>query len=572
MVVLKYKLVANSMNDLEHVEKTVFQNRGIMNHKSLMNLDDQCLYSYELLSNIHEAVNTYLKHLSEGNHIHLIVDCDTDGYTSSAILHQYTKALYPKSNLTYSLHSGKQHGISKDIEIPNDTQLLIVPDAGTNDNEQCEHLHQHGIDIIILDHHDKEAENPHAIIVNNQMCEYPNKYLSGVGVVYKFLQAVDDETWSNFADQYLDLVALGLIGDNMDVRSHETRRLIDKGLGKIKNQFFIELLEKQKFSMRQDFSGRDIQFYIVPLVNGMIRSGDSDEKELMFRAFVGGNELFPYHKRDGTDTMETLCQKCARLCLNAKNRQKSYQSKHMKDVINAIKKFHFDDNKIIFANVTDILDPKMMGVTAIKVAEYYGRPCVLMRKIDNDVYGGSGRNPEFSPIRDLKAFLSDLKLFNIVQGHPNAFGVEIHKENIQKAIEKSNKLLSDVDFAKCTYVDFILESDQLTIPFIRKLDKIRNYYGSSFPEPLIAVENIKIAKSQFISMSEGKHWKVKQENGVDLVMFFDTYLGKYFDEHNSAVMTVIGKADISYYKGILQCQLVVSEYQVEGEKNEQFSS
>ena len=51
-----------------------------------------------------------------------------------------------------------------------------------------------GVDLLILDHHQKEVDNPYAVIVNNQISErYENKNLCGAGIVYKFLKALDDE-------------------------------------------------------------------------------------------------------------------------------------------------------------------------------------------------------------------------------------------------------------------------------------------------------------------------------------------------------------------------------------------
>ena len=95
-----------------------------------------------------------------------------------------------------------------------------------------------GIDIIVLDHHEREEDNPYALIVNNQCSkDYPNKQLCGGGIVYRWLQALDDYYWNEFADDYLDLVAFSNISDVMDLREYETRYLVDCGLLNIKNKF-----------------------------------------------------------------------------------------------------------------------------------------------------------------------------------------------------------------------------------------------------------------------------------------------------------------------------------------------
>lgn len=80
----------------------------------------------------------------------------------------------------------------------------------TNDIKECQQLQEMGCSVIILDHHIQDIENPYAIIINNQTSDYPNKELSGVGVTWQFCRYLDSLLKQNFADQYLDLVALGL--------------------------------------------------------------------------------------------------------------------------------------------------------------------------------------------------------------------------------------------------------------------------------------------------------------------------------------------------------------------------
>ena len=59
----------------------------------------------------------------------------------------------------------------------------MIPDAGTNDIDEMQALLDAGIDIICMDHHHSDEWNKNAIIINNQICDYPNKDLSGAGVV-----------------------------------------------------------------------------------------------------------------------------------------------------------------------------------------------------------------------------------------------------------------------------------------------------------------------------------------------------------------------------------------------------
>ena len=79
------------------------------------------------------------------------------------------------------------------------------------------------------------------------MCNYPNKDFSGVGIVYKFCEVLDERLQINKAKDFKDLVALGNIGDMMDIRSLETKKLIEEGLEDIRNPFFSYMCQKNAF-------------------------------------------------------------------------------------------------------------------------------------------------------------------------------------------------------------------------------------------------------------------------------------------------------------------------------------
>ena len=206
-----------------------------------------------------------MKHFNNKDKIEILVDEDPDGFCSAAMIYSYIKKMDDNYPVEYILHTrAKAHGLDDDIVIPDDTKLLVIPDAGTNDTEQCQELSEKGIDVLILDHHESEEKNPYALIVNNQMSKnYSNKDFCGAGVVYKFLQALDTETWNEFADDYLDLCALANISDVMDMRSFETRYITNLGLLNIKNKCFQSLIKAQDYSMNGKVNIHNIQWYIT---------------------------------------------------------------------------------------------------------------------------------------------------------------------------------------------------------------------------------------------------------------------------------------------------------------------
>lgn len=575
---MRYKLINNSLNDIYNPKETVLRNRGIKNVDTYLNLDDSVLIHFSELDNIGDAVQCLLKHLENDSEIHIINDSDTDGACSSAIMYNYLKLIKPNVKISYSIHTNKQHGLSYDIKVPEETNLLIIPDAGTNNIKECKELKEKGMDIIILDHHLAEQENPYAIVVNNQMCNYLNKNLCGTGICYKFLQALDEETWNDYADNFLDLVALANIADSMDIKEPETKRLIEKGLSKIRSKLFKALIDKQSYSMNNIININNVQFYIVPLINGLIRAGDYDEKDLLFRGFIETDEVFKYKPRrkskndpEPEEINEDIYTRVARLCGNARQRQNNSKDKDVEKLLEYIDEKEYNNNKIIFVNVTDKLNENLTGLVAMNIATKYNKPCLLLRKVKNkpDYYAGSARNINRSPLPNLKDYLEETNMFEYCQGHQGAFGVEIHKDNIPKAIELINEQLKNVDFTSYYEVDFIIDIDDLDISFIKTMDELKDFYGQGIGEALVYISNIKINRNDINFMGKDNSTiKFVYNDEITFIKFrigendpIYKWLNDWENDDDFIFINAIGKVGLNNYKGILTPQVIIEDYQ-----------
>ena len=575
---MNYRLIKNSLNDIDNPKQTILLNRGIENWKQYLNLNEDCIHDFNLLKNIDKAVSCFIKHIENKSRIHIIVDSDVDGYTSASMVYRYIKQLGKDINVTYSLHTKKQHGISEDIEIPKDCELLIIPDAGSNDIEQCKELTEKGIDVIILDHHICDKQNDFAIVVNNQMCDYPNKNFCGAGIVYKFLKAIDEELWEDYADKMLDIVALGNISDVMDMRECETRYYVDLGLSKIRSKLFKALIEKQSYSMNGVVNITSVQFYVTPILNSMIRVGSAEDKDLLFRAFIETDEVFKYKKRGETEESdEDIYTRAARLCYNAKNRQGKEVQKGVDAIDELIQEKEIYKDKVMFINVSDILGETLTGLVAIKIAEKYNRPCLLLRrqKVREDgslYYGGSCRNFDNSPIDSLKDFLDSTGTFEFVQGHDNAAGISIPRENVAKSIKLCNERLADIDFQKCFNVDFDINASDLSVGFIKAIDEMKDIFGQGIKEPLVHIKNIPIWSENFFVMGKNSNsWKVINDEGYAFVKFnvdvdkdevlqiYNSNLDRE-EEYSLGSIDVVGTVSINNYNNILTPQIIIKDY------------
>lgn len=574
---MKYRLYENGTNDTSNVVMEVLKNRGVCDCNEYLNLTDKVVLPYSYLNNMDEAVDLFINHFERKSKIGVLVDEDVDGFCSASEMYLYIKRLDSDYPVNYIMHQrAKAHGLSDDIELPDDIELLIIPDAGTNDVEQCKKLNENGIDILILDHHESEKDNPFALIVNNQMSErYDNKSLCGAGVVYKFLKALDDRLWNEYADDFLDLFALGNISDVMDMRSYETRYLTDLGLKNIQNKFLKALIKAQEYSMNDIVNIHNIQWYITPVINAIIRIGSIEEKELVFRAFIEEDEFFEYKKRATKNNpaqtiQESIYDRAARFCKNSKQRQDKLRDKGLEKLSNQAKKFckNSDETKILLVDATAVLHEGLTGVVAIKMAENFNKPVILLKRHRNErgeeVYGGSARNMNNSPIENLKDVINSTNVIK-GQGHANAFGiVDLPIDKKEEATRILNDILKDVEYDATYLVDYIFDIYEVDVNTIMQLSVFDNIICQGIEEPKIAVENIKLSRSEFEIFGKKEDTISFTYNGIKYVQFkckegnqlYD-FLQNAWDDNKTVTFNIVGKPSINEYNGIRTPQVII---------------
>ena len=448
---MEYQLLTPSIPvqySLTPVER-VFANRGInsfdINHYLHTSKED--VLDPELLDNIARGARMFVQHLAAGDKIFVQVDSDVDGYTSAAAIINYANMIAPghaQQNIFYRIHDGKEHGIILDT-IPEDGKLVIVPDAGSNDYEQHKALHDRGVDVLVIDHHEADKVSEDACVINNQLsAQYPNKALSGVGVVYKFCQYIDKFLGKSYADELLDLVAIGMVSDMMDLRDFETRELISLGVSKLRNPFIVNFVDAQSYSLKGEVTPFGISFYIAPYVNATIRVGTLDEKLLLFESMLDfrAYEQIASTKRGCKGQFEARVEQACRNCKNIKNRQTKARDTSLEVIEGIIQRDNLLAHPILIIQLENPVEENLTGLIANQIMGKYMRPVLLLNKyveVDEETgeitkfaWRGSGRNATYSKLVNLRDFLAKSELVEYAQGHASAFGVSILDENLEE--------------------------------------------------------------------------------------------------------------------------------------------
>lgn len=516
--------------------------------------------------NINNAIEMFDRHFNLLNPVYIICDADLDGITSMSILYSYMIDLAMESQKDWDvqilIHEGKERGLQDDeifTHIENNPRpFIIIPDAGTNDRKQVKYLkEQFNIDVLVLDHHDIETPIEDGILINNQNKMNINISPNGSGclVTYMFLKALDWYYNRNDADLYIDLVALSLISDSMDMSDQQNRVFYHYGLesiDKIKNIFLYKTFEK--FIGNDFYTQRDISFKIVPKFNSVVRSTNNELKEKIIECFIGCE-----------NDIDDILSRCA-------ESHKS-QIKRVDDII----KHHTDDinkaskNNIVLLSCED-MPRSYSGLVAGKVMNICNKPTII-GKIKDNMLIGSLRSP--IPFRNE---LNENDLVEWAIGHENSCGVSIAKDNLDKLIEYYNA----IEISYEPHIDILRSYSIESIP-----DNVFDLFGAEFdvlwghgiPKPLFEIHDITYYPSDIQILGANKRTIKIINNGISFLIFNVTKKqkadlglgviidGEFYEKTNSInnvkyCLSAIGTLSVNRYKSYVNNQMIIDSFNV----------
>lgn len=579
---MNYKLYKDPRSELSATQQILY-NRDIPIEiqEEWLNAGWDEINDWRLFDLMESAVNRVYDAVQNEENVQVVVDCDTDGYTSSAILTNYLFTLYPDwthFHLSHTLHKGKEHGLSDVLdEILSDTKLVICPDAASNDIEIHKQLKEKGIDVICLDHHEaSEYSNDYAITVNPQICNYPNKSLTGAGVTWQFCRAFDElYAGEPHANDFIDLAALGDCGDMADYRQLEIRALCNIGFSNIKNPFFFSMAKKNDYSIQKmnGINYYSMAFYVVPFINAVVRSGTMEEKKTVFDSMLleYAFEDTESSKRGEKGKSVPLYEEAVTVAERVKRRQTKLQDESMELLENKIEEENLLDNAIILCLCEPgEVEKNISGLCANKLQAKYQKPAAILtysKTINDDepYYRGSMRNCSLSPIQNLKDELEKTEEIEFCAGHQGAAGLGIALSHVGSFLEKFNNQYSNIDQTPTYWVDYIWNSRTIDSGKILDIADL-NIYGQEIPESLVAIEDVCLRPDMITLMSPDKHPTLKIQVGDISIIKFKSSQEEYeqFCQDN-IVLNAVCKCNKNEWQGNISPQLICEDFDLREE-------
>lgn len=532
---------------------------------------NEILHDPFLMKGMREGVDRLLESVKKKDRIVIYGDYDVDGVTSVSSLYLYLQSLGVDIHYYIPCRKGGGYGVSRaavDRLIEEGTKLIVTVDTGITANEEIRYAKERGVDFVVTDHHECRAEIPEACAVINpkqEDCPYPFKELAGVGVVFKFLCAIECvlhpersqmENVRRIGYEYADLTAIGTIADVMPIRD-ENRLIASLGLSlmeKTKRVGLSELIRlsrsgegKSKSSATKKITSGFIGFTVAPRINA---AGRISNAAIAVELFL-------------TEDRKKAIELASRLCDINRERQVE-ENKIAEEAYEKIQAMEEEELSVM------VLDDEnwhhgIIGIVSSRVTEKCGCPSILISFEDgadgtgDDIGKGSGRSIAGMNLVEALNHCSDLLVK--YGGHELAAGLSIKRSKLPEFRARINayarECFKNGKPDPAMDVDCELTPEDVTMRFAEELFLLEPY-GISNPVPLFAMYGMTV--SDITPVGAGRHTKmVLRRDSLSVVSMYFCVSPQDLDFTVGDSVDVLFNLDVNEYQNIRSLQFIVRD-------------
>ncbi len=527
--------------------------------KAFIAKSDAFLYNPYLLKDIKPAVVRIRQAIENEEKITIYGDYDVDGVTSVSILYMYLKEhgadvdyyIPTRESEGYGLNAGAFRMI-KD----KGTALVITVDTGITAIDEIAYAKEIGLDVVVTDHHHCRPELPqcHAVVNPRRPdCEYPFKELSGVGVIFKVICALELDfvncgeynlfTVKDMCRRYIDLVTIGTIADVMPLYD-ENRIMVYMGLGILsttRNIGVRSLFRAVGIDPTKKINSSTIGYTIAPRINAAGRIGDASRAVQLFLA-------------SSPQVADIIADE---LCAINRERQQT-ENLIFNEAIAQVEREHDLDRESVLVLANDHWHQGVIGIVASKITEQFGKPSILI-SFDGDTGKGSARS--IKGLNMVEALAHCESLLVKYGGHELAAGLSVDRSNLKVFCDMLNDYarvkLSSPDCIPKTGVEAEITENDISMSTINEIAKLEPY-GAKNPEPIFVLRDATIM--DLVPLSQGKHSRMilrKNDLEVSAICFGYNLQNEGFVLHDR--VDVLCTININEFRGMQTIQLIVRD-------------
>lgn len=470
-------------------------------------------------------------------------DYDADGVTATALLYSYLEArganvirYIPDRVLEgYGLNSDAVKELSE-----RGVKLIVTVDNGVSAIEEAELAKELGMTLIVTDHHKVGGELPDAYAVvdpHREDCPSIFKEMSGVGVAFKLVCALEGGADDMLLEEYGDLVALGTIGDVVTLTG-ENRIMVRNGLRAINEEPRAGIAALMEAAGLGDkvFTASSAAFTVCPRINAAGRMGSAHKALDLLLC-------------DDDEAAADLAEE-----INSMNalRQKTENDIFMQATAMLDSDPELKNDKIIVVD-GEGWHQGVIGIVAAKITERYGRPCVVISR-DGENAKGSCRSVEGFSIYDAIESVSDC--LDHFGGHTLAAGVGLKSSRIFEFRCRINEYAANKEMPFALQkIDCKLLPSSISLDILDSLSMLEPF-GAGNPQPCFGLFGVRI--DDITGISEGRHIRMTvSKNGARTGVVCFGLPEKSFPFEKGDLVDLAVNLDRNFYNGETRVSIIV---------------
>lgn len=537
------------------IEDVVTKNTN-MSIEQLLNDEHEYVYP-----NLFAAAEMFLTHIKRGSKVVVYGDYDADGITSLSELTLLCRALkFDGVSFVAPRRFSDGYGLNvsrvKDF-ISEGFNLIVTIDNGIAAHEAILTAKRAGLDVIVLDHHmplikDDSVILPEADIIcdphvtgGDSVFNFDD--LCGAGIGLKFCEYVlskynniSDEEKEDLLCKLYSLAAIGTVADVVDL-TFNNRQIVKRGLEYLNNRkSTVGVNELLNVFGVEHVDSSTIGFTIAPAINAMGRLYDTGAAEVVVLLTCEAE----------SDMLNDLCQAVKNTNEIRKNKTQEIVNKAMSSI-----KISFDTRFIVYFDNSNLVG--IAGLIAAKLADEYKLPSIcLMKTLDdnkNVILKGSGRT--FGDVDILSVVRTQSDLLTSYGGHPQALGLSLKAENLEKFISGVNENCPNVYYEDKIHYDLEFTASKSLWNVVNELDRFEPF-GEGNPRPIICISDIvlgdKLGNKERYMGKNNEHVKLINEN-LSVVWF--NKAKEYKVLGGAKTVSAIGNLSVNVFKGRRSLQL-----------------
>lgn len=526
------------------------------------------LHNPHLLKGADEAAALIKRKIQEKKKIRIIGDYDIDGVNATYILYKGLKRCQALVDYEIPDRMKDGYGINEHLiqyAYEEGVDTILTCDNGIAAVDQIGYAKDHGMTVIVTDHHEPQDRIPPAdVIVNPKQegCPYPFKNLCGAAVAWKVVQCLYelfDIGWEASLE-FLEQTAIATVGDVMDL-TEENRILVKEGLKKLNhttNPGLHALIQANGLEQAQ-LNAYHIGFVLGPCINA---SGRLDTA-----------------KRALSLLLEENAEKAAALAQELKelnDERKDMTAKGVEQAVELIENGPLKEDKVLVVYLPGCHE-SLAGIIAGRLRERYYRPTIVITDSAEGIKG-SGRSIEtYNMFEEL---MKCKELFTKFGGHPMAAGLSMEKgmaEVLRKRLNEQTTLTSE-DLTEKVVIDVPMPIDYITEHLVEELSVLEPF-GKANTKPVFAEKKLQILNARILGQNRNVlKMQVRNARGAVLealyfgnIQGFQEYLEKKFGSvemeklfqgrENRVSLSVVYYPSINEFRDRRTLQIVIQKYQ-----------